>query len=449
MKNTIRLNESQLTRLVSKVLKEQFNPSLDYFNKGLKFPHVENVCSKKNVKGCTKDGIYSDFDKDYDYKLSKGVWYTKRKNTTDWIDLTNHPNEKIRLKSLEILNNKIDKKKRGENFIDNDNVNTLTSPFKNKNEANLFRKFVNKNYSDISKKYGLKLIGPHNSSDIVNSGNEIILSKKYGKIKLSDLFFKLINHNVKSNEQNKEQSKTLPSLIKTGFKIDKSTFSKNLGYFIRKCSQVGCSEFTYDMIGAVFGDAWQAYSKFQQFASVTPDLVKKMTNVFNNINKDGMPVLNGETVNDSTSNEIIKSLIPSNQSQFNSLPLGAVVGLYYPDSSNFDLAFFQSAIGRSRDNEGKWVQLRKPYFCKQKDKCDETLWKPSDIKRNITFVPNQTLRSGKSFIPTTHIGFIGHIDDKGERYVVHNVHQQVFAFPISKMNKNTLSIVWSGVPKIK
>ena len=121
MKNTIRLTESQLDRVVTNILKEQYDLP------GLKSPfampnllHVNNVCSKNNVKGCTQDGVYTNFDKDYDYKLSKGVWYTKPKGSTDWIDLTNHPNQNIRRKSLEILNQKIAKIKKGGQVVKKD-----------------------------------------------------------------------------------------------------------------------------------------------------------------------------------------------------------------------------------------------------------------------------------------------------------------------------------------
>lgn len=265
----------------------------------------------------------------------------------------------------------------------------------------------------------------------------------------AELAIKKLIFSQAPEQKSQEPGKTLPSLVSTGFKIDRSSFDNDLGYYVRKCSQTGCAEFTYDMIGNVFGDAWQAYSRFQKYANVTPDLVKKMTDVFNSINKNGMPTLNDKSENDSKAKSIIQSLIPSNQKQFNNLPLGAVVGLFYPASSNFDLAFFQSAVGMSRDNNGNWVQIKSPYFCKQQHKCDDTLWKRNDENKNIMFSPDDILKSGKSFIPNTHIGFIGYIDNKGERYVVHQVHQKVYAYPVSKMTKNGLAIIWAGTPKIK
>jgi len=124
MKNVIRLTEYQLNDVVTKILKEQYelpsykNPyNFDYSPKLL---HVNNVCSKNNVKGCIKDNVYTNFDSIYDYKLSKGTWYTKRKGSNSWIDLTNHPNKDIREKSLSILNSKLEKIKKGEKVIKKD-----------------------------------------------------------------------------------------------------------------------------------------------------------------------------------------------------------------------------------------------------------------------------------------------------------------------------------------
>jgi len=57
------------------------------------------------------------------------------------------------------------------------------------------------------------------------------------------------------------------------------------------------------------------------------------------------------------------------------------------------------------------------------------------------------LKGGKSFIPNTHLGFIGYIDENGVPYVVHNIHKKVYAFPVDKMKKGkTLAIIWAGNP---
>lgn len=326
--------------------------------------------------------------------------------------------------------------------------------FYNKAQGNKFREWVNKYYPKIAKKYDLDLKGPHDNYTIrkVAAQKVDINTKKIqnrilnptGSVNLGTLFFQ---QNADAYNISSEKGQTLPSLVKTGFKINKESWSPAEGYYVDKCTQEGCAQYTYDMIGDKFGDAWQAYKSFNKYSSVSPDTVSKMENIFNSINKKGFPQLNAETGEDDVSKKLLISLVPS-QKQFKNLKLGDVVGLYYPDSSNYDLAFFQSAIGKSRDQDGNWVGLTSPYFCTDPSKCDETKWTLQDIKSDKSFKAGPSLKSGKSFMPNTHLGFIGYIDENGEPYVVHNVHKKVYAFPVSKMIPGvTLSIVWSGSPK--
>ena len=367
---------------------------------------------------------------DWDYKESGNKYYARKKGTANWILATGSAERAIK---KDIFKRQVKK------------IDVSSKIFKSQEQGDAFRKYVNTYHKNVAKKHNLSNIGPYDNENITNAANEIVKSKTYGKIKLSDLFFK---QNKDIEKKGQEKGFTLPSLVKTGFEINKNRWESDKGYYVDKCTQKGCAEYTYDMIGNVFGDAWQAYMKFNKYATVSPGMVQFMTKVFNNINKVGMPNLNEPTSNDADAQKIIKTLIPSNQQQFNKLPLGTVVGLYYPKSSNFDLAFFQSAIGKSRDNAGNFVSVHPNYFCKSSwlspKSCSE--WNYSDAGES--FAPSNTLENGKSFIPNTHIGFIGHIDQNGLRYVVHNVHQEVFAFPVNKMNKDTLSIVWAGSPKV-
>ena len=226
MKRTVRLTESDLTRLVKRVLSEQ------------KLNEEENI-----VKGAS-----------WDYLKKDGIYYARKTNTTKWIITSGEVANAIATKIFKTP-------------IKTDNVktqiktNTVKSPFENKGQGDLFRQYVIKYYPNIAKKNDLSIKGAFNNSNIVNSSNEIITTKKYGKIKLSDLFFK---QNKQAKLTSSETGQTLPSLVKTGFDIDKSSFKRDLGYYVRKCTQLGCAEFTYDMIGNTFGDAWQ-------YSNVTPD----------------------------------------------------------------------------------------------------------------------------------------------------------------------------------
>ena len=237
--------------------------------------------------------------------------------------------------------------------------------------------------------------------------------------------------------------KISPKLKELGFTIDFNDFNKNKGYYVTKCVQKQCSEFTGDMLGTTFGDAWHAAEQLNVKLNVNPSTVNKMTNLFNKINQSGeIPKLDKKTNFDSEAKEIIYNLIP-NQSSFQNLPIGTVVGLYYPLSSNYDLAFFQGAIGKTRTSKGKLVDvIAYPYFCKNVNDCKDTAWSQNDLGKKNKFVAGNTLKSGKSFAPVTHLGFIGYKDKNGVPYVVHAIHNQVFAYPTNKLGDG-MKIVWS------
>ena len=370
----------------------------------------------------------------WDYKKSNGEFFARKKGTDNWILSKGSARDTIMNTIFKEIPNKEDLPKK---------ETTYKLYFKNSAQGNEFREWVNKWYKSIAKEYDLDISGPYNNPTINKVSNLVVKTSDGNNKKLGDIFF---SKNDPVKYLSNEPGKTLPSLINTGFKINKSAFYPNEGYYVDKCTQEGCAQYTYDMIGSKFGDAWQAYQSFDAYANVSPEKIKTMETLFNNINKKGSPDLNVETSNDSLAKKLLVSLVP-NQNKFKGLGLGTVVGLYYPESKNYDLAFFQSAIGRFRDDKGKWYPLRPSYFCSDPNKCDETRWKEGDIGSSKTFKAGKTLSSGKSFMPNTHLGFIGYIDEDGERYVVHNVHKTVYAYPISKMIPGeTLSIVWAGDP---
>jgi hypothetical protein len=380
----------------------------------------KNLSETKEIQGKGTDP--------YDYKKDGSNYYF-RKNGGPW--MLSSGNAKVAIARLfgDTLNYE-DRKTNYEKF------------FSSVNQGNLFRKWTRKFYPNIAKENDLEAYGPFDNNNILKTASQVVRTKDGSKIKLGKLFFK---QNKKAKFVSEEPGETLPSLVKTGFHIDKNSFDPDKGYYVNKCTQEGCAQYTYDMIGKKFGDAWQAYQSFDVNAKVDSDTVKKMEQLFNNINKSGSPQINQGTENDTLAKEILFKLIP-NQSQFSDLGLGTVVGLYYPDSENFDLAFYQSAIGKFRDASMNWYSLRSPYFCKDSKKCSSTLWKPSD-EGSGKFVAGPTLKGGKSFIPNTHLGFIGYIDENGVPYVVHNIHKKVYAFPVDKMKKGkTLAIIWAGNP---
>jgi len=236
-----------------------------------------------------------------------------------------------------------------------------------------------------------------------------------------------------------------PELKKLGFTIDYDSFNKDVGYFVTKCKQKQCSEFTGDMLNKTFGDAWHAKENLGVKVNVDTNTVKKMETLFNKMNNSGIiPSLEQKTPFDNEAKEIVKKLIPD-QSKFQNLPIGTVVGLYFPPSSNYDLAFFQGAIGKTRTGKGELKSIiSHPYFCKNLNDCKDTVWTEKDLGRKNKFVAGNTLKSGESFAPVTHLGFIGYKDKNGVPYIVHNIKHDVYAFPTNKLNSDGLQIIWAA-----
>jgi peptidoglycan hydrolase-like protein with peptidoglycan-binding domain len=262
-----------------------------------------------------------------------------------------------------------------------------------------------------------------------------------------------VKDNTNVEKQNKTDNKVktqtkaeiVPKLKEQGFTIDYNDFNKDKGYFVTKCKQKQCSEFTGDMLNKTFGDAWHAKENLDVKVNIDANTVKKMETLFNRMNNSGViPSLEQKTPFDSEAKEIVKKLIPD-QSKFQNLPIGTVVGLYYPPSSNYDLAFFQGAIGKTRTSGGELKSIiSHPYFCKNLNDCKNTVWTEKDLGRKNKFVAGNTLKSGESFAPVTHLGFIGYKDKNGVPYIVHNIKHDVYAFPTNKLNTDGLQIIWSA-----
>jgi hypothetical protein len=398
MKKVIKLTESDLEQIVKRVLKEQIlseQPTLDF---GLSPNGPQTLQDTSGT--IVKKGIGGD---PYVYaKLGNDYYYTKSSdgNNPNWVLAVNQG-------AINSIKSKI---------YDETIPPVKTIKLPKKGETKIQKKKI---------------------TDKVEV-NKTVIDKT--KVKKTDV------DKIKLADKKTGGAKILKKLKDQGFTVDLSEgFEKDKGYFVSACKEKGCAQFTNNMLNSSLGDAWQAYSKVNAEVNISPSVVKQMTTLFNKMNKSGeIPQLEKKGVFDSEAELIVRQLIP-NQSKFKNLPIGTVVGLYFPGSVNYDLAFFQSAIGKSRDENGQLHDvISKPYFCKNPNECSSTVWTQNDLKKNVKFYPGNTLSSGKAFAPNTHLGFIGYIDKNGVPYVVHNVHQQVFAYPVTKLGGGGLSIVWSS-----
>jgi hypothetical protein len=130
--------------------------------------------------------------------------------------------------------------------------------------------------ADILKEFDLDPTGPFDNLTIRMVAGKKVKTEN-GMKSLGSLFFK---EHKKAKFLSDEPGQTLPSLVKTGFKINKENWSSDEGYYVDKCTQEGCAQYTYDMIGDKFGDAWQAYRSFGAYLNVSSSTVKKMEVLF-------------------------------------------------------------------------------------------------------------------------------------------------------------------------
>ena len=303
MKNVIRLTEYQLNDVVTKILKEQYelpsykNPyNFDYSPKLL---HVNNVCSKNNVKGCTQDGVYTNFDKDYDYKLSKGVWYTKQKGSMDWIDLTNHPNQNIRRKSLEILNQKIANVKKGGQVVKKDDKII-------KKDDKIVKKDSNYNCIAISKEECSK----------ISPTQDTILSSKHKETRCSAYMHKCLSQ--------------FDSQLSSGNAWSVFVNNKGLG------------PIKYNM----YSDGTVNWNQIYKDVKI---------NKLNNKKCDNLTYDESDKQDKSGANVVEKSMPMKSGVNLKSLELGDMVGIYLHTSPNKGYAFCERALGRKLDDKGNML----------------------------------------------------------------------------------------------
>ena len=242
MSRIVRLTERDLSRLVKRVLSEQ------------KLNEEENI-----VKGAS-----------WDYLKKNGTYYARKTNTTEWIRTSGEVANAIATKIFKTP-------------IKTDSVktqiktNNVKSPFENEGQGDLFRQYVIKYYPNIAKKNDLSIRGSFNNSNIINSSNEIITTKKYGKIKLSDLFFKQ-NQQAKltSGEtgQTKIKQNNMNVLVSDTLVNKKILFDPKRETTPFKCTEDGCAQWVSNQLDDLGvrrqGNAWHSHNNGQSNLKSTP-----------------------------------------------------------------------------------------------------------------------------------------------------------------------------------
>ena len=210
---------------------------------------------------------------------------------------------------------------------------------------------------------------------------------------------------------------------------------------VYKCGLEGCAAYVRSALDKYQGNAWHAhrmndnliYSTFKGNSALKKAEMEKL---FTKINKSGGKLSDNADDFDSSAKNIAKSLVPS-QSKFNDLEIDDVVGLYYDPSTMHSTAFFEGMTGY--DDNGKGTKLGDGPFMVTKDGKE---WGPAHLGKDVQFKAGKTLTAGNGPGLNTHLGFVG-ARNNGKPIIFHNIHGNVWATPLDKLNKNGTAIVWA------
>ena len=380
MKNIIRLNENQLDSLINQILSEQFKgPTLNAGH----FKYSEPNFFDKYIKHMS-DGVYTDFDRAYDYKLEGSVWSAKHKNGTKWIDLTNYP------KAITILTQKL--------------IQHFKKPIpkpvpkpKPEDETKL---------TPQQKLMKAKACGFNSWIDYKSSG------WKCGKKPVPKPVDKL------DTIVSKTTNKTFINKIISKDKLISPTTSVR----IFAAGQPECAQFVNDFDNQFswIGSAWVAHNNdtlgpriFSSFHNLNQSQIKTVIELWVELDKT---TKSGKRPAPNKFGEFVGTLVPKSPPV--TLQLNDIVGIYLPSSPNHGRAIYDGGV-----NEGG-----RPYI----------------EKINGKYVAGNTIKSGKGWGMNTHLGIVGAIKD-GVPIIFHNIHGQVFSDPFNKLTDDA-RIAWVRRP---
>jgi hypothetical protein len=343
MKNIIRLNENQLDSLINQILLEQFKgPTLNAGH----FKYSEPNFFDKYIKHMS-DGVYTDFDRAYDYKLEGSVWFAKHKNGTRWIDLTDYP------KAITILTQKLE-----QHF-----KKPVPKP-KPEDETKL---------TPQQKLMKAKACGFNSWIDYKSSGWKCGKKPTPKPVDKSDTIV------------SKTTNKTFINKIITNNKLISPTTSVP----IFNAGQPECAQFVNDFDNQFewVGAAWMAHNNdnlgsriFSSFHNLNQSQIKQVIELWIKLDKT---TKGGKIKAPNEFGNFVGTLVPNSPPV--TLQLNDIIGIYLPSSPNHGKALYEGGVN----------DPNRPYI----------------EKINGKYVVGNTIKSGKGWGMNTHLGIVGAIKD--------------------------------------
>ena len=290
MKKNIRLNETELIKLINVILED------------------------------STEKIFTDIDKVYDYKIQNNTWFAKHKTGTEWMDISDYP------KAIELLN-----KKTGNNVVPiippKPDPTPVPKP-KPEDETKL---------TPQQKLMKAKACGFNSWIDYKSSGF------KCGK--------KPVPKPIDKSDTIVSKTTSPRFLKKIAFREKEISTTKSTPIFT--AGQPQCAKFVHDFDPKLPGvnDAWLAHNNdqigsriFTVFQGLPSDKVKKITDLWVKMDKSGGP--KSEYIDDAMN--LVRTLITKSPPK---LQLNDIVGIFYPPSDNHAIAFYSGGKNAISGNQ--------------------------------------------------------------------------------------------------
>ena len=334
--------------------------------------------------------IITNFDSKYDYKKENDDYFFKLKNSNSWSKAVGTALTAIKTKVFkDIPTNNINQST--QSSVDK---KQNSSPFKNREEGNRFRKWVNNTLPSYAKKLKLDPEGSFNNSFIINAWNYNLPLKSGDTMKLGD-YYNLKNFNNNSTENSITIMPGFSPNFKNKINFDNLKITDTTKNFC-KPNDKECAQFINDISDDIspgdVGNAWNAYINTTKLGNTIYSSFKNIGNRKNDVIKLWQQINNRPgnqkwekkgKLSDEIST-LVNSLVPKKYDG-PKLNAGDIVGIYYPNSDNHERAFYEG--GERWFVDGK---------------------------------PGNTINKGEGWGMNTHIGRVAVVKD-GVPLIFHNV----------------------------
>jgi len=295
-----------------------------------------------------------------------------------------------------------------------------TTPFNNKGQGDVFRKWVNENLPNTAKKH--KLDPPsettsYKNSYVLNTLNQVLKYKNGDRIRLFE-YYKIKNPKWNKLDGGGSSGLVLSTNMNPRYqgkiKTDKIDSSKKVNGIIDRPGTDQCAQFVNNFSNQFdsTGSAWLAHeydskigpTSYSAFKNLPSDKINKIIELYEKIDKSGEGAKEGGSFN-SEVRDLVDSLVPAKGTVKN-IDMDDVVGIFYYDSKHHQEAFFQAGDGWFTGTKGG----------KQ---------------------PGNTIKNGTGWGMNTHLGIVG-ATKYGKPIVFHNIGGNVISEPA-----DNLRIAWS------